>query len=288
MIKILDCTLRDGGYINNWQFEKNFIKKILISLNKSNIDITELGYLKSNLNNGNNFSTIFDSIKKVDNFIDDLELESNSELFLMVDYGKFDFSLLEKSKYIKGLRLAFHKKDFNNIFEISNKIIALGYKLSIQPMVIDSYEEKELCDLLEKISNYNIDSFYIVDSFGSLFPKDINKYFDLINVLLDKKIKIGLHSHNNISASFLCAKEFIDNRFDREIIIDSTINGIGRGAGNLATEYITYYLEKFHQKNYFVKELLETNFFDKEFSNKFKYFYSGLNKIHPEKVELFF
>lgn len=278
MIRILDCTLRDGGYVNDWFFSEKDIKKIISSIIYSKIDILELGYLTQNSKQN---TVLFSSVEDFNIFIDKFEIKIDIPILLMIDYGKFDINKLSYSKNISGIRLAFYKENYKDIFEHIKIINDLGYKLYLQPMVTNFYSDYELKDLLEKTSSYKIDSFYIVDSFGSFFPNDIENYFNKIDNFLDKKINIGLHSHDNISSSFLCAEKIISISKDRNIIIDSTINGIGRGAGNLSTEFISYFLNHSKNHKYNIEPFINESFFEKNYSQKLKYFISGLNKKHP-------
>lgn len=282
-VELLDCTLRDGGYINNWKFSKESITKIILALNNTKIENIECGYLadKSFVN-----STIFSTIKDFDSFFESLEIENQANLFLMADYGKYDFSKLTPSKYVSGIRLAFHKKDVTNIFEDIKKIIDVNLKVSIQPMITNNYSKKDLQKLVAKLCEYKIASFYIVDSFGSMFYEDVTELFNFLDELLPKNIKIGFHSHNNMGSSFSVSKHFIELVKNRDIVIDSTINGIGRGGGNLSTEFISYYLKKLN--HYEVENLFDSDFFEnkEDFKTKLFYFISAINKIHPSKVEL--
>ena len=109
-IKILDCTLRDGGYVNNWGFSQSQISKIVSALGKSNIDIIELGYLDDK--NGKSLnSTLFDSVVSVDKALDDSTLEVQK--VVMIDLFGFDIEKLplQSNTKINGIRLAFHKKE---------------------------------------------------------------------------------------------------------------------------------------------------------------------------------
>lgn len=282
-VELLDCTLRDGGYINNWNFKKETIKNIISALNKAKIENIECGYLadKSFAD-----STIFSSVENFDRFFESLEIKNKANLFLMADYGKYDFSKITESKYLCGIRLAFHKKDCFEIFDDLKKIIACGLKVSVQPMITNNYSKDELTLLINKLHDYEITSFYIVDSFGCMFNENITEFFSFLDEILPPNIKIGFHSHNNMGTSFSGSKHFIELAKNRDLLIDSTINGLGRGGGNLSTEFISYYLKT---KNLYLPEnLFNCDFFDntEDFKTKLFYFISALNKVHPSKVEL--
>jgi len=177
----------------------------------------------------------------------------------MINLGDFDISnlpLKEKSA-IDGIRLAFHKKDIELALEISSKIIALGYKLYFQPMVTKNYKDIEFLSLIEKANRLNIYSFYIVDSFGSMTLEEFQRYMILADNNLNTNISLGYHSHNNMQLAFSNAINMCNTNLSRDIIIDSSIYGIGRGAGNLNTELITDYLNNTFNKDYTTLPMLE-------------------------------
>jgi len=124
MIKILDCTLRDGGYINNWKFLDTQIDSVLNSLEKSNIDIIECGYLDDKKGKVAN-TTLFNSTKTVDKFITQ---KSDAQKVVMINFGDFDIKNLpqQKKTNLDGIRLAFHKKDIPEAIKASKVIIKIG------------------------------------------------------------------------------------------------------------------------------------------------------------------
>lgn len=257
-LKILDCTLRDGGYINNWEFKDTYIVKILKALDESKIDIIECGYLDDKKGAKNN-STLFDSIVTVDKILASL-VSSDAPKVIMINFGDFDVKNLpsKKQTIIDGIRLAFHKKDIDKAFETAKHIISLGYKLYFQPMVTKNYKDIEFLSIIEKTNQLNPYAFYIVDSFGSMTLDEFHKYLVLAQNNLNSSISLGYHSHNNMQLAFSNAISMCSQNFQREIIIDSSIYGIGRGAGNLNTELIADYLNNAHEKAYDTLPLLDT------------------------------
>jgi 3-deoxy-D-manno-octulosonate cytidylyltransferase len=256
-IKILDCTLRDGGYINDWAFKDIHIAKILKSLDNSHIDIIECGYLNDKKGMQNN-STLFDSTTTVDKVISPLA-QSDTEKVIMINLGDFDIKNLppKEKTSIDGIRLAFHKKNIDQAFEIAYKIKALGYNLYFQPMVTKNYKDIEFLSIIEETNELNPYAFYIVDSFGSMTLDEFHKYLVLAQNNLKTSISLGYHSHNNMQLAFSNAISMCSHNFKREIIIDSSIYGIGRGAGNLNTELIADYLNNTHEKDYDTLPLLD-------------------------------
>jgi 3-deoxy-D-manno-octulosonate cytidylyltransferase len=255
-INILDCTLRDGGYINNWKFTDSQIKNIIKALEVSQIDIIECGYLNDKKGQESN-STLFKNTKIFDNFIKDTN--NNIKKVVMINLGDYDISNLSKQNltYIDGIRLAFHKKDLKIALSQAEKIIELGYKVYFQPMVTKNYSDLEFLSLIEESSKLNIYSFYIVDSFGSMTLNEFQKYMILADNNLNANISLGYHSHNNMQLAFSNAITMCNMNIKRDIIIDASIYGIGRGAGNLNTELITDYLNNIYDKCYNTLSLLE-------------------------------
>lgn len=157
---------------------------------------------------------------------------------------------------IDGIRLAFHKKDMPAALELFGKIKAKGYKVFIQAMVSLNYNDEEFLDLIRRVNNLEPYSFYIVDSFGVMKKKDLIRLFYMVEHNLKKSIAIGYHSHNNMQLAYSNAQALVDMRTEHDLIIDSSIFGMGRGAGNLNTELFVEYLNDNLGCEYKLKPLL--------------------------------
>ena len=255
-IQVLDCTLRDGGYCNNWDFGISNIKYIIDKLIKANIDIIEIGFL-SDVKAENKDNSIF---RKVDKIKSVLPSEKNHIKFMcMCNYGEIDFTQLEKKEEtgIDGIRLAYHKKDWKQALEVGKIIKQKGYELFLQPMVTMMYTDNELIEMIDAANELNPEAFYIVDSFGVVRKDDLYRMYYLINHSLNDGIKIGYHSHNNMQLSFANSQCFVEIYDKRDKIIDSSVFGMGRGAGNLNTELFVEHLNKYHSANYSILPLLQ-------------------------------
>jgi hypothetical protein len=256
MIQILDCTLRDGGYINNWNFKNEQIQKIITSLEKAHINVIECGYL-SDKTSKNKDSTLFSNLKMLEDIL--LPFNSDTQKVFMINHGDFNIHNLPKCNetVIDGIRFAFHKTELKNALKEAKHIIHLGYKLYFQPMVTKNYTDLEFLSMIEEVNKLSPYSFYIVDSFGSMTLNEFHKYLILADSNLAKKIVLGYHSHNNMQLAFSNAISMCAENFKRNIIIDASIYGIGRGAGNLNTELIADFLNKAYEKQYDTLPLLE-------------------------------
>lgn len=253
-MKILDCTLRDGGYNNQWLFGRENILYIVEKLALSNVDIIELGYFDLNTDL-NEDKTIFKSDLQL------IEFEKRFdkvEFALMVDHRKGLIPELVSFPRNFILRYAFHKEDENEALLNISYLVKAGYKVYVQPMVTNNYTREELIRMIVDINKIKPASLYIVDSFGSLNTLELNNIIDIFKSFLDNTINIGFHAHDNRGLSMANGKLFMKELItsDYEFVIDSSVNGMGRGAGNLKTEFILDE-EYSHGKKYFIEPIFD-------------------------------
>lgn len=254
-IQVLDCTLRDGGYCNNCRFGFENEKKIVHGLVEANVDIIECGFLMNTVEYDEDVTrfTSLDEVAKI------IPKDKEGKTFVMLtDYGKYRPEDLPEydGASVDGLRVAFHKKDRVVALEECNEIKNKGYKVFVQAMVSLNYTDEEFLDLIRRVNELEPYAFYIVDSFGMMKRKDLTRLFYLVEHNLNEKIKIGFHSHNNMQLAYSNAQSLVDLHSDRELIIDSSVYGMGRGAGNLNTELFVQYLNDNADGNYDIKPLL--------------------------------
>lgn len=296
-IKVLDVTLRDGGCVNNFNFGEKYMNHILSSLEKANIDYIELGYIDEENGSEKNRTQYIDEKIIYKNFL--VKKVPNIKYIAMIDYGKFDINKLEKrnENSIDGIRLCFHKKDCYKIIDDAKKIISLGYECFIQPMLTLRYTDKELLDFLEVINSQinGITAFYIVDSFGEMRANDMKRLLFMVDHHLNKNIAIGFHSHNNLQLSYSNATSLIEYRTSRDLLIDSSIMGMGKGAGNLNTELLLEHLNLFCNAKYEIAPLLEVidsviNQLHSEFywGYAIEYYLSSINHCTPSYASHFY
>ena len=258
-IHILDCTLRDGGYVNDWEFDDKDSLKTIQTLLGANIDIIECGFLDKDKGKDKN-CTRFKTLENLEKLLEDIILKENQMLVAMIEYGKYDINSLPQvtqNSKIRGIRFSFRKSDFAlALLEMPN-IKAKGYELFIQPISTLSYTDNELQNLLKNINQLEPYAVYIVDTQGSMFSDDFKVLYESMDKILNKKVLLGFHSHNNMQLSYAIAITFIDLSKDRNIIIDSSVYGMGRGAGNLNTELLADYINKKIYLKYKIEEILE-------------------------------
>lgn len=292
-IKLLDCTLRDGGRVIDCKFKDSSIKAVSEQLARAKIDIIEIGFLRDIEFEGN--STFFSGMEDV---VPYLNKSGNVSYVAFVDFGMFDvYSLRNRTKNgIDGIRYGFTKKDFNRNREVLEAEIKYiknkGFDIYIQGVNTGGYPDKELLEVVEFANGLAPVSFGIVDTYGSMYSEDLSRLFELVNHNLKYDIAIDFHSHNNMQLSFSLAQEMIKLcSGKRDLIIDCTLNGMGKGAGNLNTELIVDYMNRKLNYNYDFDLILDTideYLYELKQEKNWGYtipaFMSGIYKAHPNNI----
>ena len=296
MVRVLDCTLRDGGRIINCAFEDSYIKEMSYKLAAAKIDIIEIGFLRDWRNTeykGN--STFFIVVEQIVPFVD---RSSDAMYVAFVDFGMFDFDTLKPydGRSIDGIRVGFTKKNFLNEREEIERSLRIvkerGYKLFIQGVNSLAYSDKEMLEVIEMVNEIEPYGFGIVDTYGAMYADDVASIFNLINHNLLKGICIDFHSHNNYQLSFSLLEEMITLAYGkRDVIIDATLNGMGKVAGNLNTELLIDYLVRKQGMDYefnLICDLIDDYIYPYRETNKWGYsipaLMAGIYQSHPNNV----
>ncbi len=275
-IELLDCTLRDGAYITDGNFGNSTIKGIIENLTSSKIEMIEVGWLK-NIEHDKD-SSYFSMVNDISDYLPNSK-NDNTEYLVMMDFGRYDITKLPENngKAISAIRLVFPKEKFVEAIEYSKYIKNKGYKLYLQAANTQSYSDIELIKLAEKTNEVMPEAISIVDTFGVMYHNDLKRIFMVLNNNLDKRIKIGFHSHNNLQLSFALSIEFVKLAQDnnRNAIVDSSLAGMGRGAGNTPTELITNWLNFAQDKDYDLNTIMYTiDIYMQKFISNYKWGYS--------------
>ncbi len=296
-VQVLDCTLRDGGRIINCEFNNDMIFELSRDLTDANIDIVEIGFLRScNLVHYTENSTFFTQTDQIIPFIPLNKKETMYAAF--IDFGMYDFSCLEKcsGNSVTGIRVGFTKVQFDSQRDELRKSLMYvkkqGYELFIQGVNTLAYSDKELLDIIEFVNEIEPYSYGIVDTYGGMYLDDITHFYSIIDYNLNKDIRIDIHSHNNFQSSFAFAQKIIkmaDGK--RKIILDSTLNGMGKCAGNLNTELIVDYLVRKKDYDYDIDIILDTidrNLYPLKKEHVWGYsipaFMAGIYRSHPNNI----
>ncbi len=254
-IHVLDCTLRDGGYCNEWKFGHENSKKITSGLTEAGIEIIECGFITEKVSFDPEI-TRFSSVTDASSIV---PCDRGQTIFVaMMNYGEYDIEKLPRrdDDSIDGIRVAFHKKDRYDAIKLCEQIKEKGYLVFVQPMVSLNYTDEEFLEMIRLINELKPYAFYIVDSFGMMKGKDLTRLFFMVEHNLIEDVWIGFHSHNNLQLAYSNAQRLTTVQTSRNLIIDSSIMGMGRGAGNLNTELFVDYLNENCGKKYDISPLL--------------------------------
>lgn len=252
---LLECTLRDGGYMNNWHFKDNDIREIIHKLINANLDYVEVGYLNNSSNSHD--TTQFNNIEQVASFLPDNR--KNTIILAMADVIQFKSENLTPytGKSIDGIRVVFYKHQVNEALNLAKVVKENGYLLFMQPMVTIDYTIDEYVTLSREIAELDPYAVSIVDSFGYMLQSDFRRYFKVLDNIMPENVSIGFHSHNNMNLSLITAHDILEYQTSRKLIIDSSLYGMGRGAGNLQTELIANHYNQVLGQKYCIDDILD-------------------------------
>lgn len=290
-VLLLDCTLRDGAYINNSEFCEPALKGIIKHLQDAHVEIIECGWLKDSPHKDG--SSYFHLPKDAEPYI--LEKKDSSTYVAMIDYNRYDDSVLPEcdGKSIDAIRVVFPHGKHDEGIAIGNRIAKKGYKIFYQAANTLAYSDEDLVVLANEMNKAKPVAVSIVDTFGAMYEDDLVRIFAILNEHLDKSIKIGFHAHNNQQLAFALSSTFIElaEKAGRDSIADSSLCGMGRGAGNTTTELMASYLNRKHHKNYDMNEVLDAiDMYMTGFQEKYSwgystpYFIAGLYQCHVNNI----
>ena len=241
-IKVLDCTIRDGGLMNNHDFDDRFVRAIFKAVSEAGIDYMEIGYKNSKrLFPGDKYGAwkfcSDDDIRKVTEGI-----PSKTKLSVMVDVDRVDLEDIKPKKEspVSMIRTACYVKDVDKAIALANHFADKGYETAVNLMAISKVLDVELTECLsqlEKECRCNV--VYLVDSNGALYQETVEYLIKKAKSIIKTK-EIGLHAHNNQQLAFGNTIEAIIHNAN---YLDSTIFGMGRAAGNCPTELLLGFLK---------------------------------------------
>jgi 4-hydroxy 2-oxovalerate aldolase len=237
--KILDCTIRDGGLVNNWDFSVEFVQDLYKGLSAAGVEYMEIGYKNSpKLLKGEAGPWRFldeEFLRKV------IPQKTETKLSALVDIGRVDENdILPRSESMLDLiRVACYIKDVDKALELVQTFHDKGYETSLNIMALSHVLEHELVEAFADIAKSPVDIVYIVDSYGSMDAKDMDYLVDKFQSLLPNK-QLGVHTHNNMQLAFANTIVGVSKGIT---FLDSSVYGMGRAAGNCPTELLVSYLK---------------------------------------------
>lgn len=286
-IKVLDATLRDGGLVNDFRFSDEFVKALYLANIRAGVDYMEFGYKGD--------KSMFD-VEKFgpckfcdDEYIRSVVGENNTDLKIavMADVGRCDYKndIHDRSESpIDLIRVATYLHQIPTAVSMIEDAKSKGYEVSCNIMAISNARESDIQAALDILGQSPVDVFYIVDSFGSLYPEQIARTVETYKEYAEKyNKKLGIHAHNNQQLAFANTIEAVGDGVDW---LDATYAGMGRGAGNCAMELLLGFLKNPKYNIYPAIQFIEKNFpavreEGAVWGYDFQYMMTGLLNQHP-------
>ena len=242
-IKVLDCTLRDGGLVNNFAFSDEFVRDLYLANIKAGVDYMEFGYKAS--------KEIFDpdkfgkwkfcNEKDIRNIVGDNK--TDMKISVMADVGRTDYTkdiLNKKDSVIDLVRVATYINTIPAAIEMLEDAKKKGSETTVNIMAVSKVGEEDLETGLELLAQSSVDVIYLVDSFGAFCPEQIERLSDkYLNIAAKYNKKVGIHAHNNQQLAFANTIEALSMGVS---YLDATVSGMGRGAGNCYMELLLSFL----------------------------------------------
>ncbi len=243
-IRVVDCTLRDGGLVNDFFFTDEFVKELYQANIRSGVDYMEFGYKAS--------KELFD-VKKFGKwkFCDDKDIravvgdnKTDMKIAVMADVGRCDFRkdiLNKKDSPIDLVRIATYINTIPAAVEMIEDCTKKGYETTVNIMAVSKSNDVDIDAALELLCQSSVGTIYLVDSYGSLYPEQVRRLCDkYLDVAEKYGKKVGIHAHNNQQLAFANTTEAIIKGVS---YLDATVSGLGRGCGNCPSELLLGFLK---------------------------------------------
>lgn len=255
-VYLLDCTLRDGGYINDWKFGRDTIKGFGKKIAQTGIEIFEVGFIRGDTYNPER--SLFPDIQSITDIIE----PKNENLMYVAMLDMSNPVPLERltpydGSSIDGIRVIFKKEKIDEAYLYCQHIIKLGYKVFVNFVGTDLYTDQEFIEGIRKFNGIHPFAVSIVDSFGLIKRKQFLRLVYLADNNLDSEIVLAYHAHNNLQQAFGNAEAMVEMNLKRDICIDACVFGMGRGAGNLNLELFAEYMNENYGTQYRIEPMLE-------------------------------
>lgn len=290
-VELLDCTLRDGAYVVDAKFGTAAMKGIIKKLQEANVDIIECGWLKDTLHEEG--TSFFHTPSDIGSYF--LKKSDRATYVAMIDWDRYCLDNLPDcdGKTIDAIRVVFPYGKYQEGIEVGRKISEKGYKVYFQAANTLAYGDKDLEELAEAVNQAAPVSLSIVDTFGAMYHEDLERIAKILCNKLDPGIKLGFHSHNNQQLSFALSMHFVELmcQANRKCIVDASLCGMGRGAGNATTELVANYLNQKLDCNYDMNQIMDAidmymPYFQENYSWGYStpYFIAGMYCCHVNNV----
>lgn len=290
-IELLDCTLRDGAYIVDAKFGTPAIKGIIKKMQDANVDIIECGWLKNTPHEEG--TSFFHTPSDLEPYL--LQRSERATYVAMIDWDRYDLDFLPEcdGKTLDAIRVVFPHGKHREGIAVGEEIAAKGYKVFFQAANTLAYSDQDLAELAEEINRVQPVALSVVDTFGAMYNEDLERIVKVLDERLEPGIKLGFHSHNNQQLSFALSMHFVELLAEtgRECVVDASLCGMGRGAGNATTELVANYLNCKWHCNYDMNQIMDAidmymQYFQERYNWGYStpYFIAGMYCCHVNNI----
>ncbi|MBP3889897.1 MAG: hypothetical protein J6D01_01670 [Muribaculaceae bacterium] len=290
-IEILDCTLRDGGYVNNWNFGIEPSQEIVNAVCSAGADYAELGFIR--LGEYEHGKMQFTDMSQVAG----LFRPSTHKLAIMVELGygyPAEAFPVRSDDTADLIRVTIWKRMMSQGVDYCMQLRNKGYEVGVQATRTDQYSPDEFAEFVRLYNQVEPKAFYIVDTFGLMDKNMLLSYAKIADDNLTSEARIGYHAHNNMQQAVCNAVAFAEHNWNHDLIIDTSVMGIGRGAGNLPEEVFFKYLNEKQNGAYYITPLydvaerhLQPIYERTPWGYSVPYLLSAANGCNPTYVDLF-
>lgn len=280
-IKVVDCTIRDGGLMNNWEFPKPMVRDMFNKMAEAGVDYVEMGYRVD--------KKMYPPEKHgAWRFCDEEDLREvaykcDTKISVMCDVGRTDYDafLPASESIVHTFRVATYVKEIDKAIHLLNHIKSLGYQVTCNLMAVSTNLEPDLDEALDQLAETDVDVVYLVDSYGYFYSEQIHYMAEKYKTRLRGK-ELGIHCHNNQQLAFANTVEAIIKNINW---VDGSIYGMGRAAGNCPTELLLGFLKNPKFKLAPILELIEKYFItmkdELRWGYELPYMITGILNKHP-------
>jgi 4-hydroxy 2-oxovalerate aldolase len=260
-IKLLDCTLRDGGHVNDWGFGEHAVSGIIHSLSMANIDIIELGLLKNTkYSKGATLQPCISAFAELA-IAGSPRPEQYFTVMIRPDWIQAsNIDDFDSHGIVKGIRFAFYPEDLSETLKQASIAKDRGYDIYLNAVGVSCYDIDKLISTIKSLVVLKPVALSIVDTFGAFDNKTLAYYYKSFEEFTDHDIGIGIHLHENRSLALSLAINFaMLKRDERQGILDASLFGMGRIPGNLCIEQIASVLNRdhLHENKYDLNHLMK-------------------------------
>ena len=288
---LLDCTLRDGGYINDWEFGHDNMVSIFEHVVGSGVDCIEIGYLNGSSSFNPDRSVMPDtaSVQRIFGQLD----RKNTMVLGMIDYETCDIKNLQPcaESFLDGIRVTFKKDRLVPAMAFCREVKALGYQVFFQLASITGYSDEELLEVSRLTNDVKPYALSIVDTYGLMEPEELKHVAGILDAGLDPDITLGFHAHNNLQLGYINTATVLALETERDLLVDGSLYGMGKSAGNAPLELVALYMNEHCGKRYEItrmQEAIVTSVMDFQritpWGYQLTYYIAAANRVHPNYV----